>query len=82
MKNTDYYDRMAKNLYERSYSDGYSDGLHKGIEEHEPHSKILEWLKQPVDERNAGNMGHRLRESDCWRMRIFTNKKRKDHIFL
>ena len=50
MKNTDYYDRMAKNLYERSYSDGYSDGLHKGIEEYEPHSKILEWLKQPVEE--------------------------------
>lgn len=29
MKNTDYYDQMAKDLYERAYSDGYSDGLHK-----------------------------------------------------
>lgn len=30
MKHTDYYERMAKDLYERAYSDGYSDGLHKG----------------------------------------------------
>ena len=39
MKNTDYYDRMAKDLYERAYSDGYGDGLHKGKKEYGQHSR-------------------------------------------
>ncbi len=34
MKNTEYYDRMAKELYDRAYSDGYGDGLSKGKQEY------------------------------------------------
>ena len=32
MKNIEYYDRMAKDLYNTAYSDGYGDGLQKGKE--------------------------------------------------
>lgn len=39
MKNTDYYDRLAKDLYNTAYSDGYGDGLQKGKEEYGQHSK-------------------------------------------
>lgn len=34
MKNIEYYDRMAKELYDRAYSDGYGDGLSKGKQEY------------------------------------------------
>lgn len=27
MKNIEYYNRMAKELYDRAYSDGYEDGM-------------------------------------------------------
>ena len=29
MKDMEYYDRMAKDLYNKAYSDGYSDGVKK-----------------------------------------------------
>ena len=30
MKDIEYYDRMAKDLYNKAYSDGYSDGVRHG----------------------------------------------------
>lgn len=39
MKNIEYYDRMAKDLYNKAYSDGYGDGLKYGKEKYGQHSR-------------------------------------------
>ena len=39
MKNIEYYDRMAKDLYNKAYSDGYSDGVNRGKEQYGQHSR-------------------------------------------
>lgn len=39
MKNIEYYDRMAKDLYNKAYSDGYSDGVRRGKEQYGQHSR-------------------------------------------
>ena len=39
MKNIEYYDRMAKDLYNTAYSDGYSDGVKRGKEQYGQHSR-------------------------------------------
>ena len=38
-KNIEYYDRMAKDLYNKAYSDGYSDGVNRGKEQYGQHSR-------------------------------------------
>ena len=39
MKNIEYYNRMAKELYDRAYSDGYKDGVKRGKEQYGQHSR-------------------------------------------
>ena len=38
-KNIEYYDRIAKDLYNKAYSDGYSDGVKRGKEQYGQHSR-------------------------------------------
>ena len=40
-KNIEYYDRMAKDLCNKAYSDGYSDGVNRGKEQIESWGREL-----------------------------------------
>ena len=50
MKNIEHYNRMAKELYDRAYSDGYEDGMRNGKKEYGQHSKGTAHCKRATRE--------------------------------
>lgn len=51
MKNTDYYERIARDLYNKAYSDGYGDGYDRAKEEYGQHQRGTAcWRRATEDE--------------------------------
>ena len=64
-KNIEYYDRMAKDLYNTAYSDGYKDGVKRGKEQYGQHSRGVAHCTRATEEQRE-TWGRELRGwCDC-----------------